>query len=413
MATAEVLKEAVYDSRVIQPTPVRYAVERGGLAVTATPYAALSQSTNQHSFQVNVPSQSVWVDRKIDWQSTVSLFFRVAIDQGVAPQPAAGVFQPVTALGRDVALAPTPLHSLVNTATANVNDTSVTINTDTVLYEILRLCDYKRNRLSATAPRMLDKFAYYAYSGASVNSSLTDYLSQTEAAEAPNGAFWNIVFLNPVNSEVLTGDGNYTFGGTQVFYRNGVPRRTQVGTAEPANYPLAIRFTSTEAVVLSPFIFANAAEWDTGIFGVNNMTFVFTLKSNIQRVLRNSTQFGRAIVADSIAYQGEGFSSTRLLVQYITPPLDLPLPTISTVPFLEYPRYPQVIGQSLPGGSLTENIQSPNIVLPVIPDALVIYCKKNTYTPQEGEWYLPIKRISLNFDKEMAYSRHFAVAVAA
>jgi hypothetical protein len=53
-ATETIQKEALFDARVMQPSPVRYAVQRGGLAVTAAPYNALSQSSSQHSYQVNV-----------------------------------------------------------------------------------------------------------------------------------------------------------------------------------------------------------------------------------------------------------------------------------------------------------------------------------------------------------------------
>jgi hypothetical protein len=409
MAAAEILKEAIYDSRIIQPAPLRYAVERGGLSITAVPYNALAATASQQSFQLNVPSQNIFMDRGIDWQSTVAVSFRVALGAGAGAQPGAGVRQPVVVFGRDVALAPFPLHSLVNTMTATINDTSITINTDNVLYEVLRLCDYKKNRLLRTCPTMLDKFAFYAQAGNAVNSPLADYLSQTEYAEQPNGAWWDIEFCAPNGTTVstggitstpgnaLVGDGSYTAGGTQVFVANGVPIRTQAPTAEPAFYPVGVRFTSTEKLVLPPFIFANSAEWETGLFGINNIQFVFTMKQTIDRLLRNNTAVaGRTI--SQLSYIGNGFFDTRVLVQYITPPTDLPLPQVSSVQWSEFPRYVQTITQGLEGGKLSPDINSPNIVLPSIPDFLVLYVKKNGLSAQEGDYYLPIKRISLNWD---------------
>ena len=53
-ATETIQKEALFDARVMQPSPVRYAVQRGGLACTAAPYNALSATPSQHSYQVNV-----------------------------------------------------------------------------------------------------------------------------------------------------------------------------------------------------------------------------------------------------------------------------------------------------------------------------------------------------------------------
>ena len=120
------------------------------------------------------------------------------------------------------------------------------------------------------------------------------------------------------------------------------------------------------------------------------------MKQSIARVLRNSTANGRTISA--VEYVGNGFEESKLLIQYITPPLDLPLPNISTVPFMDFPRYLQVIGSALPGGAETADIISQNIVLPAIPDRIVIYAKKNGLTTTEGDYYLPVKKISLNWD---------------
>lgn len=394
-ATSDIVKEAVFDARVVQANPIKYAVERGGTAVTASPYNALSQTPAQHSYQINVPSQNVWIDRAMDWESTVSLRMNVAIGAGSEAQPGAGENVPVITFGRDMALAPFPLHSLVSIAQATINDTTVTLNTGDVLYEIMRLCDYKKHRLSRTCPTMLDRFARYSDSANGVYGVLNDYLSATEPAEQPNGAFFNIRYADPNTGAVLSGNNSYAFGGVTVNFVNGVPVRTQAPTAEPAQYPIGIQFTSTEKLVLSPFIFANACEWEAGLFGVNNMQFVFTLKGDISRVIRNSTFNGRTVSA--VQFIGDGFAGSRILVQFISPPLDLPLPTINTVPFMDFPRYPQQVQSQLNSNERTR-VQSQNIVLPAVPDFLIIYCKKNSLTSQEGDFYLPITNISINWD---------------
>jgi hypothetical protein len=233
----------------------------------------------------------VWIDRAIDWQSTVTVRFNVTIGAGAEARPALNTNNvPVVVFGRDAALAPFPLHSLVNTMTATINDTQVTVNTDNILYEVLRLCDYKKHRLSRTCPTMLDKFAFYAQAANGINTPLADYLSQSEYAEQPNGAFWDIAFANPNNGVLLAGGTNaapgtyqYPVAGAPVTVNvvNGVPcRRITAGPAEPSTtYPVAIKFTSTEKLVLSPFIFANAAEWESGLFGKWIEIFAYLLNS--------------------------------------------------------------------------------------------------------------------------------------
>lgn len=54
-ATSDILKQAVYDARIVQPEQMRYAVEKGALSVTNAPFKAISASASQHSYQINVP----------------------------------------------------------------------------------------------------------------------------------------------------------------------------------------------------------------------------------------------------------------------------------------------------------------------------------------------------------------------
>jgi hypothetical protein len=63
MSTIE--KIAVYDARIIQEAP-KYAVQKGALAVSVSPFNAISATAGQLLFQILVPSLNVFVDRKID-----------------------------------------------------------------------------------------------------------------------------------------------------------------------------------------------------------------------------------------------------------------------------------------------------------------------------------------------------------
>lgn len=53
-ATEDIKKVAVFDARIQQPG-AQFAVQKGGLAVTATSYQAISATNSQVSFTVNVP----------------------------------------------------------------------------------------------------------------------------------------------------------------------------------------------------------------------------------------------------------------------------------------------------------------------------------------------------------------------
>jgi hypothetical protein len=395
MATADILKQAVFDQRIVQ-LPARYAVEKGALSVTSSPYNAIAASNSQHTYNINVPSQNVFVDRAVDWSSDVYVSLSVAIDAAVSGYVAA---QAVLRIGQDAALCAFPLHELTQTMTATINDTSVIINTDSVLHEVLRLTDFKKNRLVRHCPTMLDRYAEYTKSDGAINSPLNGYLQATDSAEVPNGAWYAVDFTAP-SGAILVGTQTpaYTSGGVAVNTVNGVPVRS-AGT-EPATYPLFIKFKSTEKLVLSPFIFADSHEWETGLFGINNIQLVMNMKTDVSRVLRYSTAGGRtvsAVAMNNVGANNSGFGNAKVYVQYLTPSLDLPLPSKSIVPYMEFPRY--ITSGSVGAGDASFQIQSQTIVLPQIPDMLLMYVKPTAYTNASyGDWYYPITAISLNFD---------------
>jgi hypothetical protein len=398
MATADIAKQAVFDGRIVQH-PARYAVDKGALSLTNAPFNAISASASQFTFNVNVPSQNVFVDRAVDWSATTLLALSVQVNSAVSPYV---LGQPVLSFGKDCALAPFPLHQLTATMTATINDTSVVINTDTVLKEVLRLTDYKKNRLVRTCPTMLDKYASYNDAYLAVNSPLASYLDATESADVPNGAWYNIQFCDS-NGAVLSGSGNYTVSAQAYAYVNGIPVRNTTVYAGDATYPIFIQFFSTEKLVLSPFIFADAKEYETGLFGINNMQLVMNLKggADIARVVRYTTGNGRTIASCALANYsttGSPFQNARINVQFLTPSLDIPLPPKSVVPYMEFPRYISNNYQAISAGVST-TLSSQTIVLPQIPDMLIIYVKPQAYADASvGDFYLPITGININFD---------------
>lgn len=403
MATSDIAKQAVFDGRIVQ-NPPRYAVEKGALSLTNAPYNAIAASASQATFNVSVPSQNVFVDRAVMYSANVLLAVNVAVN--AATQPFAAGSQ-VLRLGQDAALSAFPLHELISTLTATINDTSTIINLDTVLHEVQRMVDCKPDRLMRTCPNMLDKYARYSAADGAINSPLSSYFNATEPAEVPNGAYGQVGFTDPLGAP-LGAAGTYTAAvgavNVVVSFVNGIPVRTQsVGGAEPPQYPLFIRFFSSEKLVLSPFIFADSQEYNTGLFGVNNIQLVLNMKGNVSRVLRQSNFFGRTCSNIQFANftSGSPFSDSKVNVQFLTPSLDIPLPPKSIVPFMEFPRYittgfgaiPTTLipGQGVP-------VSSQTIVLPQIPDMLIIYCKPQSYAADAGDYYLPITRLNVNFD---------------
>jgi hypothetical protein len=314
-------------------------------------------------------------------------------------------------VGRDIALCAFPLHELVQTMSCSINDTSVVINTDTVLHEVLRLTDYKRNRLVRHCPTMLDRYKSYTASSGANNSPIQGYFEASASDEVPNGAWGQLDFTKPDGSAIAAvGADSYLSGGVTVNTLNGIPVRTFPGP-EPAAYPLFVRFHSSEKLVLSPFIFADSCEYEVGLFGINNIQLVCNMKTSPARALRLNSAFGRVYTAvptyNTQVANGNVFGTPKINVQFLTPSLDLPLPAKSSVPYTEFPRYVTTQATIAAGNVFvpaTTSIQSQTIVLPNIPDSLLIFVKPQVLgdgtagNNQDADYYFPIKKLRMNFD---------------
>ncbi|MFM7980061.1 MAG: phage major capsid domain-containing protein, partial [Candidatus Fonsibacter sp.] len=113
-------KLLVKDDRLGCITPkVKYQVLKGGQNVTCQTCKAKSQSTSNHVYNVAVPSLETIIRREVLWKSTVTLNISVSDRQ-------TGTY-PVN-YGVTDALAPFPLHSLVNVMSATINNNTVSFN---------------------------------------------------------------------------------------------------------------------------------------------------------------------------------------------------------------------------------------------------------------------------------------------
>lgn len=420
----DVRKENVFDGRIVQNAPA-YAVQKGGMSYSNSPFQAISATSSQMSFNVNVPSQNVFLDRELEWTAECSLQSDVAVTNvaGGAP-PALADAAPVLLLGANAALAHFPLHQSVSTMTATINDTTSTINTSDVLNEVLRFVNQKKNRLQRTCPTMLDKYADYSQVPQQLNNSQRGYSEALDYDNVPNGAFYDVVFTDQNGNELVgdspagTGYSNAPNAGF-VRWRNGVPVLSGDDPADPdagvisPNYRIYIKYRSTEKLVLSPFVFSEEQGCETGLFGLNNLQLVMNFRQP-SKLLRSvpltpvngtgRTGTSSTTIANVNYRTASPWINARVNCLFISPSLALNLPPKSVVPYMEYPRYiTNFSGLTVPAGS-SSVLQSQTIVLPQCPDMLVIYAKANalggvpTDTPQFGDYYLPLDNISVNWD---------------
>lgn len=407
---SDIEKLSVFDGRIVQQRPA-FAVDKGALSLTNSPFNAIAATSSQMTFNIQVPSLNVFLDRQVEWRTGLDLRMKVNVG-GLPNVPFAGPATPVLVFGRDCALAPFPLQSLLSTTTATINDTTVTLNTSDVLYEVLRLIDRPHNRLAKTTPSMLDKYQKYNDAVGAINNPLASYFDSNDYDNVPNGAFFNIVFTDANGVELVGTSGPaapapppYLDGinATPIDYVNGVPIITNAlpaGGNVIVDYGIFVRFVATENLVLSPFIFNDECGDKVGLFGVNNIQFVLNFQS-ADRILRSAPAGStNQRTLTNVAYRTNSpWVSPRMNVQFLTPSLDIALPPKSVVQYLEYPRFLTNYSGVNIGSGQTVQLQSQTITLPQIPDVLVIYVKPSIPPPNtQGDFHLPITRISVNFD---------------
>ena len=441
--SADIEKMAVFDSRIVQSRP-RYAVEKGALSLTNAPFNAISATASQHTYNIYVPSENVFVDRGIEWSSTVTM-------SSVLTTPDVNTYTlgfPLVVPGVDFALTAFPLNSLCSTTTATINDTTSVINTQDVLKEVLRLTDYKKNRLQRTCPTMLDKYQCYDDAYGMPNCPLNGYGTAMDYDGVQNGAFGQIVFTDSLGRPLV--DGHYYVNGVETPSSGAQPATQTAGLYQCVNglpccagsaaamgspdggtsFTIYYQWTSTEKIVLSPFTFSDVHEWDTGLFGINNIQLIMNLQSPARIVRYSGMRWN--IGAQSYAAgttrglepagslgstqfaTASPFLKSVVNVQFLTPSLDVPLPPKSVVPYMEFPRYITTAGAQIPIGQ-PQQIQSQTITLPQIPDLLIVYVKgvlpdsstNGANNTNIGDFYLPIASrawggvanpLSVNFD---------------
>jgi hypothetical protein len=414
-------KFAVFDDRMVQAAP-EYAVFKGGEAVTATAFRAISANQSQHTFNVQAPSPNVFLDRAPDWVSDVMLSFivDVGVGGGQSGVTAANAgTSPVITIGKDFALSAFPLHQMTGTMVASINDVICSMNTAEILPQILRMVDYKANLKQKTCPSMLDTYANYNDGYGSLTTPLGSYFESIIGNYCTNGAYGRIQFCDPTTGAPLltqggaggnpVGTGSYTFGAATVYYNGGIPQCATTNVPDGggdwvvnpsiAAMPIGLLFTSAEKLVLSPFIFADSKEMSTGIFGLNAFQLTCNMVSNsgLQRVIRSTNANFRSIVAGSVAFVAGGFANSILNVEFITPSLSIPLPPISSVPWMEFARYTSSFSIN---PSQTTSVTSNSFLLSGMPDYLMIFAKpqQGAYGVNDADYLFPISNISMNFN---------------
>lgn len=370
-------KVLVKDDRLMVTDKINYAVNKGGQNVTSSQFNAISASTSSHTYNIQVPSEQTLVDRRVLWQSQVTLL----ITGSVANRPAGALL--VNYPGQD-SLSAYPLHQLCTVMTATVNNNSTSINMRDVLPTILRLQNKKDlARYNSYTPTMYDTYQNYS-DGLGANNNVLGGWSLTSDNSINQRGSW---ILDSISSTPPVSGSTPT-------------------PITPASEAVYITFTVTEPLMISPFIYSHCKSNSQAFYGIQNMNFIFNIGDG-SRVWRTANNWSQTVSV-------YGFAKSKLIFNFLTPhPSDL-MPSRNVCGFYELPRYISSNNPTFgPAGSTSPNaeqqVSTQTIQLNQIPDKLIIFVRKamSQQTPQDSDSFLVIKSLSINFNNMSGIGANF------
>lgn len=425
--SADFSKILVKDDRLEVVDNIKYAVIKGGQNVTASRFGAISSSSSQVVFNIQVPSEQTLIDRRVMLEADITFQVRSTAYTGTAQSPSIlDRIAPANGCGygQYAALAPYPLHQVMTVASATINNNTVSVNIRDVLPAIQRL---------------LDERELSSYNGMTTN--FTDpFYSYTSGIQSLN---------NPNAGQYNSADQDFNSRGS-MYLKNYVYGTESTGTVAVETFTFHI----SEPLMISPFIYSNPKCNNQAFYGIQNMNVVLNL-GTLDRMFRGlrgvnglsaaSLAGGAPVIEPLAVYPSPAgvFTENSAVLQcslpsiisvtagngvnddlfngekpylrfmFLTPhPSDL-MPARNIVPFYELPRYITAGGfDSIDAPTLLLNtannrvktlgsskfITSQTLQLNQIPDKLIMFVEKVNKSYGDSDSYLPIQKININFN---------------
>ena len=374
---------------------IDYAVKSGASQSTYQQFPTTSASNSSLIFNIQCPSENVIIGR--DVLINTGLTFRISITGVPAGQTA-------WSYGATDAFQAMPLNSIFSTATAQINNTTVSINTQDVLPSLMRMGDsrelYRYNGMTPVLPDQA--YGLYANAVGANNNPLSDYANASYDVDLlPRGAFpvsYTVVHTNNVAAPVVDA--------------------LLVSAGATDTWVITVSTVISEPIVLSPFIFGKPCFNTQGFLGINNMTFTFNIDSTLKRLWSSAKSYITNIQLGSAA-NPNGFNYTQgavggNLLQYApsapqmlfkflsSQPSDL-IATKNIVPYMDFPRYlTSSSNASAVANGASATLTSSNVQINQIPDKFIINIRKpmSTQTSADANAFFKINNISINLNNQ-------------
>jgi len=353
-------KVLITDDKLDFKNKIKFGVFRGGQSVNYQTFAALSATPNSQVFSVQIPSESVAVDRRVLWRCKVVLKITGA-------QANRGSTDFLINYGKTDAFAPFPLHNCVQNMSAQINSTQVNFQTEDLLLPIQKMfSEEDLGHYNSYTPTYQDKYFDYADGVNANNNPLGSYNNSAYSKLLPRGS-WVIdsISSNP-------------------------PGQTVVAPTVSSN-DVYVTATFTEPLMMSPFTYAPCENDEVGLYGIQSISFNINMLTN-PRIWRNSNGF-----VDSVTINK--FETAELLFNFISPKPSQLIASRQPVKYYEIPRFTN--SAVTVNANDRKQLNSATIQISQIPQYLIVWARKNNRVAyRDADQFFAIDALTIQFNNQ-------------
>jgi hypothetical protein len=388
-----------------------YAIPQGAKKISVQRELASSGvSASNWTFNFYTPSPETVVSRRIRLRTSYVITIRTQNAIG-AIDPATAGSGPVPAVNVGVTDAPRafPVHNFLQTMSCTLNgNCNITMNTSDVFSALQHVNGRALYRVNDTAPWFPDNtLEYDSVAPTQTRNALGS--AQNWEWDYPRGAYQvEILACRLMNGTTTIAER--TDGAVYSLPMKN-PDQTPVDNNWYWQAETVVRVSTVEPLMLSPF------QWicdGVGMRGIQSMSFQFSFLSDPARLWSHINQnlnsagpagifagcpqnnidnvTGGGVVAGTPYTLWGGYNDgtasnqPELVLEYLTVPVTIPVPLVTTLPYREIVRYPQSATPPIPYsyankfslasglGQVTE-IQSQSVYLTAIPEAVLLYVR--------------------------------------
>jgi hypothetical protein len=381
--------ELIKDATIADITPdLTYAVVSGASSTTYQQFTASSNSNSSLNWSVQLPSESIVMGRDILLNTTMTL----TINCGGAGH-AVPVGSNAFSYGVDSAFSPFPFSQLIGTASAQINNTTVSVNLPDLLPQFLALNDRAfLTEFNATTPSLPDSdYGTYA-DGVGANNNPLAFYSNADYQHGllPRGAF-------PVSIAVVH---NITAGGQDT---------SLISTNVADTWVITLSINVTEPIFISPFSWSDPTRSAMGMVGINNFTLTLNMNPPSGAVVGGVPQtrcFGSSSayissITSGVGANGTMFTSPKLLLKFLSTQPSDNIESRNVVPYTDFPRYitPSSNAPAI-ASRASAQLTTQNIQINQLPSKFIVAVRlpQSLQTIANPSTFLTITNVSINLN---------------